>query len=123
MTGHLPRHEMERLLETAWIQAVPMFYEESFGLVVAEAMMRGTAVVASNLGGPAEMIQNGRTGLLVPPEDETALTEALVYLLENREISEQIGEAGRKFALLNFDQERYLDKIVQIYQKMCIGRS
>jgi glycosyltransferase involved in cell wall biosynthesis len=83
ITGRLLRHEIERLFESARIETVPGFLDESFGMVVGEAMMRGTAVVASRVGGSAEFIQNGRSGILVPPGDENALAEALICLFRN----------------------------------------
>lgn len=81
-------------------------------------MMRDTAVIASNLAGPAEFVQNGRTGLLVRPGDENALAEALISLLGNKEIAEEMGQAGRKFALAHFDFESYLEKMLQLYQQI-----
>jgi glycosyltransferase involved in cell wall biosynthesis len=118
MTGYLPRSEMERRFNTAWVQVVPGRLIETFGNVAAEAMMRGTAVVASNIGGPAEFIQNGRTGLLVPPGDENALAEALICLLGNKNKAEEMGNAGRQFALVHFEFESYLDKILLLYRQI-----
>ena len=122
VTGHLLRQEMERLFDAAWIQVVPSRCDEAFGKAATEAMMRGTAVVASASGGLSEIVQDGQTGVLVPPGDEGALCEALQDLLSNREWAEQMGRAGRDFALVNFDQDRYLDKILQVYQRLYSNR-
>ncbi len=118
MTGHLTRLEMENLFAKAWVQAVPSRWEEPFGLVAAEAMMRGTAVVASNSGGLAEIVQNGQTGFLIPTDDTDALAEALVCLLRNRELAEQMGQAGRRVALAHFSEETFVDGIIQLYQTL-----
>ncbi len=118
MTGHLSRPEMERLFDTAWVQVVPSRWEEPFGDVAVEGMMRGTALVASASGGLAEIVQEGRTGLLVPPDDDDALEAVLLQVLRNRELAERLGRAGRDFALAVFSEEAYLDRILQLYDKL-----
>ncbi len=118
--GYIPRFEMERLFDAAWVQVVPSLLYESFGIVAAEAMIRGTAVIASASGGLTEIVgDDGQMGLLVPPGDEKALAEALLRLLQNRDLAEQMGKAGREFAMVHFDQETYVKKILQLYDKIC----
>jgi glycosyltransferase involved in cell wall biosynthesis len=118
MTGYLRQSEMENLFDSAWVQVVPSLWVEAFGGVAAEAMIRGTAAIASRIGGLAEIVQHGRTGLLVPPGDVDALAEALKQIFQNRELAEQMGQAGREYALENFDREKYTDKILQLYESM-----
>jgi len=120
MLGHLSRPEVERAFDKAWVQAVPSRWAEPFGIVAAEAMMRGTAVVASTSGGLNEIIQHGRTSFLVPPGDIGALAEALLLLLQDRALAEQMGKAGREVALAQFNEETYVDKFVQFYQSLCL---
>ncbi len=117
--GHLLREEVERACAAAWMQAVPSRWAEPFGLVAAEAMMRGTAVVASDSGGLAEIVQDDRTGLLVPPGDAQALAQALVRLLQDRELAERMGSAGREVALACLSEAVYVDRLVQFYQGLC----
>ncbi|MCS6859687.1 MAG: glycosyltransferase family 4 protein [Abditibacteriales bacterium] len=84
LLGHLSRADVERHFATAWVQVVPSRWAEPFGLVAAEAMMRGTAVIASSSGGLAEIVRDGQTGFLVPPGNAAALAEALARLLRVR---------------------------------------
>jgi glycosyltransferase involved in cell wall biosynthesis len=119
LLGHLSREEMERRFASAWVQVIPSRWEEPFGLVVAESMMRGTAVVASNRGGPAELVQHGRTGLLVPPQDPEALSAALLTLLESREYAELMGRNGRAFALRNLTEDLFVDRFESLYSRLC----
>ncbi len=119
MPGYLPRTEMERLFSTAWVQAIPSRWAEPFGLVAVDAMMRGTAVVASASGGVIEIVQDSRTGFLVPPGDVDALAEALLRLLRKRELAEQMGKAGREVALAQFSEDAFVDRFVQLYQTIC----
>ena len=78
--------------------------------------MRGTGVVASSSGGLAEIIQHGENGFLVPPDNVEALARTLLRLLQNRELAEQIGRAGRETALRQFNEETYVDRIIQLYE-------
>ena len=124
MTGHIPMDEMEKLFDSSWVQVVPSLWGEPFGRAAAEAMMRGTAVIASDSGGLAEIVgRDHQRGFLVPPGDEEALAEALSSLLLNRQLAEKMGRAGREFALVHFNQESYMDKILQLYNRICPGAS
>lgn len=121
MAGHILQPEVERLLDAAWVQAVPSRCFESFGMVAAEAMMRGTAVVASTSGGLVEIVgQDGQRGLLVPPGDEEALADGLFSILRNRQLAEKMGRAGREFALVHFNEESYVDETLRLYDKVCL---
>jgi glycosyltransferase involved in cell wall biosynthesis len=114
--GHLSRSEMERLFAQAWVQVVPSRFAEAFGLVAVEAMMRGTAVVASAAGGLREIVTDGQVGVLVPPDNPERLAEALLRLIQDRELAERTGKAGREVALQRFREDAYIDRFVQIYQ-------
>lgn len=119
MLGHIPRRELEQHFAPAWAQAVPSIREETFGLVAAEAMMRGTAVVASSSGGLNEIVQNGQTGFLVPPGEVNLLAEALIRFLKDRDLAEQMGKSAREFALRHFTGEISVEKFITLYQNLC----
>jgi glycosyltransferase involved in cell wall biosynthesis len=121
MLGHLSRSETERYCAKAWVQAVPSRWAEPFGLVAAEAMMRGTPVVASACGGLTEIIQHGKTGFLVPPDDVNAWAEILIHLLDDLTWAEQIGQAARTFAQAHLTDTRYIDQFVKVYETLCTG--
>jgi len=118
LLGHLPRHDMEQRFDQAWVQAVPSRWAEPFGMVAAEAMMRGTAVVASATGGLTEVVQAGCTGMLVPPEAIGTLAQALLVLLQARLLAEKMGQAGRKVALTRFSETVFVDKFIHQYQTL-----
>ena len=80
--------------------------------------MRGTAVVASRSGGLTEIVKDGETGFLVPPGDVSALAEALLKLLKDRELSEQMGRAGHKVALIHFSEATCVDRFIEMYQRI-----
>jgi glycosyltransferase involved in cell wall biosynthesis len=87
--------------------------------VAAEAMMRGTAVIASNSGGSAEIVQNGQTGFLVPSGNIHAFAQALLHLFGDRELAERMGKAGRQVALECFNEKLVADRFIQFYESIC----
>lgn len=123
MPGWLPRGELERRLATAWVQAVPSRWEEPFGLVAAEALMRGTPVVASDRGGLRDIVDEPRTGLLVSPDDAPALAAALASILGDRSAAERMGREGRQIASERFAEERLVDRMLHIYESLIAARA
>lgn len=117
-TGHIDASSLEQTLAQAWVQVVPSRWEEPFGLVVAEAMMRGTAVVASNSGGITEQVLTGKTGYLVPPGDSSALAEAMLQILTDRDLAERLGARGRQEATARFTFEHHVDRMLEIIKSV-----
>lgn len=118
LLGQLPRPEMERCFASAWVQVVPSRWAEPFGLAAVDAMMRGTAVIASDSGGLSEIVREGETGFLIPPGNVGALAKALLCLLQNREWAEQMGRAGRQVAVDQFSETTFVDKFVHLYHTL-----
>ena len=118
LAGHVPPGELDALLARAWVQAVPSRWRDPFPNVAAEALMRGTAVVASDTGGLTGLVENGVTGYLVPGGDAQALAAALVRLLRDRDLSESMGRRARAFALERLDFDMYLDRLVALYEEL-----
>jgi glycosyltransferase involved in cell wall biosynthesis len=106
------------MLDSAWVVATPSILEEPFGLAAAEGMMRGTAIVASNHGGLAEIVLDGRTGILVPPRDVDALAGAIAGLLSDRERCEALGAEGHAWAREMLSRERCADRFLEAYEEI-----
>jgi glycosyltransferase involved in cell wall biosynthesis len=92
--GSLPTPEVARALDEATVLVLPS-RSEGLGRVVVEAFCRGRAVVGSRVGGIPDLVTDGETGLLVPPEDAAALADALVRALTDRPLAERLGAAAR----------------------------
>jgi len=118
LLGYLTRDELERSVAKAWVQAIPSRWSEPFGNVAAEAMMRGTAVVATASGGLSSLVQDGQTGSLVPTNDVDSLARALVRFLRDRDLAEQTGRRAREFALRHLGVEAYFDRLLELYQAL-----
>lgn len=119
--GHLSQPELACRLASAWVQVVPSRWAEPFGNITTEAMMRGTAVVATACGGSLEIVKEGKTGFLVPPGDDQILAERLLTILTDQELAERLGRAGRQRMLEKFGQDTYLQQLLAIYQKVLEG--
>ncbi len=85
---------------------------------VLEYMAAGLPTIASNVGGNAELIQDGVTGLLVPAEDSPALSAALLRLLRNPEWSRQLATTGQRLATENYSFERLIREVDGLYTEL-----
>ena len=97
--------------------AVLPSYREAQGLSVLEAMALGRPVVASNVGGIPEMIEDGVTGLLVPPDDCPALAAAIVRLLTDHPLADTLGKRGHDLVHERFCIELMVDSVESIYDE------
>jgi D-inositol-3-phosphate glycosyltransferase len=106
-----------------FINAVPEFmsaldifvlpsHTETFGFVLVEAMAMGKTIVATNSGGVPEIITNRSTGLLVPPQNVQALTEAILKLLNDEHLRFSLSKEARTDALKRFDIAHSIDQLV-----------
>jgi glycosyltransferase involved in cell wall biosynthesis len=102
------------LLAEANICVVPSVWQDAFPLGVLEAMAAGKPVIATSVGGIPEMVDDGVTGLLVPPADEQALAGALGCLLTNSALSARLGSAGRQRVAERFTQDQQLRAVTEI---------
>jgi len=111
------RSDTERILNITDIFVMPSICEEAFGFVGVEAMACGVPVVASCIGGIPEVVENETTGILVPPRDAPAITQACIKLLKDQNLREKMGEAGRKRAEELFDLNQMVNKIIDLYER------
>ena len=107
---------MPELYAAADVVAVPS-WAEPFGLVVAEAMAAGRAVVGTSAGAIPELVEEGTTGLLVPPRDPASLAGALVHLLGDSSLRTRMGSAGQTRADERFSVERYCAEIQTVLRE------
>jgi glycosyltransferase involved in cell wall biosynthesis len=90
--------------------------QESFGRVTVEAMAAGRAVVAVRAGGSGEVVRHDHSGLLVPPDDPTAMGEAIVRLATDPEKRAALGAAGRLEAVEHFGADRLIEGVLAAYR-------
>ena len=97
--------------------AVLPSYREAQGLTILEAMALSRPVVASDVGGIPEMIEDGKTGLLVPPHDAEALADAIIRLLKNHPLADTLGRAGHDMVHDRFCIELMVSAVQSIYDE------
>ena len=115
----------ERIHFVGWVDDMTTFYRacdiccvpskaEPFGRVVIEAFACGIPVVATAVGGMVEIVENGKTGYLVPYGDEKALRKKIEKLISDKILRKKIGQAARKQALSRYQESEYQRRLVKI---------
>lgn len=110
------RTDMPAVMRALDLVAVPSWME-SFGLVAVEAMAAGTPVVAARVGGLAEIVVEGKTGLLVPSRDPEALAGAILRLGRNPETRNRMGHRAMDRIREHFHEDRMIDA----YEELLVG--
>jgi alpha-maltose-1-phosphate synthase len=124
----LPREQLVPLITGATVFVVPSVYEP-LGIVNLEAAACGTAVVASDVGGIPEVVDDGRTGLLVhydpadPAAFERGLAEAISELLRDPDRAAAMGAAGRERVLAEFGWPAIAQQTVEVYNTVLSARA
>ena len=105
---HLDAVENSRVPALLGASAIAVFPSvwEAFGYVLLEAMAAGRAVIGSSSGGMAEIIEDGRTGLLVPPHEPKALADAIIRLLKDPTLRHKMGLAAREHVIAQYNPNR-----------------
>jgi alpha-maltose-1-phosphate synthase len=119
--GMLAKPAVIQILSHATVFACPSLYEP-LGIVNLEAMACGTAVVASAVGGIPEVVDDGRTGLLVPPDDDAALAAALNALIADPARAAAFGARGRARAVAEFSWDSIAAQTAGLYASLA-GRA
>jgi glycosyltransferase involved in cell wall biosynthesis len=115
LTGYRP--DARELSEGADVCVVPSVWQDAFPLAVLEAMARGKPVVATRVGGIPEMVEDGVTGLLVPPADEAALAHAMKAMLSDSARAARWGEAAQNRVRERFTPESQIRAMIGVIEK------
>jgi len=91
---------------------------EGFPNALLEAMASGLSPVASEIGGVVDLIKNGKTGLLFPPEDSQTMADKIQFLLNNPEVRVRIGQKARTHVLENYTFDRVAEQYCQLYENI-----
>jgi glycosyltransferase involved in cell wall biosynthesis len=106
------------LVADSAVFVLPGLESEGFPIALLEALALGRPVVAIRAGGVPEIIEQGRTGLLVPPRDPVALAESIVRLLRDRVLARCLGESGREEVRARFSAEVMVERTEALYQEL-----
>jgi glycosyltransferase involved in cell wall biosynthesis len=112
--GFVPPAGLGAYYERASLVVCPS-RREGYGVVAREAMAYGRPVIASSVGGLVDAVEDGVTGLLVPPRDPRALREAIERLLADAELRRRLGDAARERARVRFSWEAATAAAIAVY--------
>jgi glycosyltransferase involved in cell wall biosynthesis/O-antigen/teichoic acid export membrane protein len=114
------RDDVDALLRSVDVLALPS-RSESAPIAIVEAMLCGIPAVASDVGGVSELVLDGETGYLVPPDDPHALAAALRRLLDDPELRARLGARGREIAEERYDPATSARMFEAIYRELLDG--
>jgi glycosyltransferase involved in cell wall biosynthesis len=111
------RRDIRNILSAIDLFAFPS-HAESFGVSLIEAMAAGLASVASSSDGVLDIVTDGETGLLVPPKNPRELAVALMRLMDDPSLRDQLGRAARERVMEKFERAAQLDRLESIYDEV-----
>ena len=118
MTGWIDPSTIPDLINQATVVLVPGRWKEPFGLVALQAAQMGRPVIATRVGGVPEVVVDGSTGLIVPPESDAALADAVNDLLADPARTVEMGLKARCRAQQEFSFDRFLDRYETLYRDL-----
>jgi len=116
-TGWLAPSEVAKWYCAADILVVPSWYEP-FGMVILEGMLHGLSIAATNLGGPAEILQHEQTAVLFPPKDAQALADALIRLLTDIPFRVSLAATAAAEARRTWLWPQLIKKMRRVYEEL-----
>lgn len=119
-TSFVPDEELPEYYAACDIFVLPSLYEH-FGLVFAEAMACGKPIISTKVGAAAEVIGDGKAGLIVPPADPNALAWAISRLTTDKGLREQMGGMGRHKVKGEYDWNLITKRYVDLYEMVLRG--
>lgn len=114
------RSDVPLLLSLLDVFVLPSL-SEGLSMAILEAMAAGKAVVASKVGGNSELVAEGQTGYLVPPQDSVSLADRVLKLLKAPDMVRQFGAAARARASQHFSHERMIEQYQDLYERRLAG--
>ncbi|MHA1381255.1 MAG: glycosyltransferase family 4 protein [Candidatus Helarchaeota archaeon] len=115
--GFIPRENLPTFYNLCDIFLLPSRRYEGFPFVLAEAMACSKPIIASNIGGIPSVIDDGISGILVPPGDVNALTEKIILVLKNKELAKELAKNAREKTVREFSQEKMVSKTIGVFEK------
>ena len=118
-TGYVSNKDLPKFYNLSDVVVLPSVDKsEAFGLALVEGMACAKAVVASDLPGVRSVVEDGKTGLTVKPENSDDLATKINYLLKNKDVSAVFGQAARKKVEEQYDWEKIGAALNKLYQKI-----
>ncbi len=119
LTGFIPPARMPGAYLLGDLFVGPSQIEEGLGMVFLEASAAGLPIIATRRGGIPEVVREGETGLLLGRHNDTQeLTEKIIFLLQDREMRQKLGQQGREWVREEFSWERVAARQEEVYEEI-----
>jgi len=115
--GFVPYNKVPEALSQIDVFAYPSLHE-GFGRAIMEALAMEKTIVATNVGGIPDLIKDGENGFLVESNNPKMLAERIKILMENKELREKFGKAGRKWVSENFEWKEGIKKFANLFLEL-----
>jgi glycosyltransferase involved in cell wall biosynthesis len=121
LTGQIPEKDLQKRYQSCSVFVLPAITDskgdtEGLGVVLIEALTYKRPVVASRVGGIVDIVEDGRTGLLVPEKDSQALGHALRKLLSDQKLAQRLAEQGYKYVKEKFAWDKIIGQVLEAYR-------
>jgi len=116
--GVSPPEKLPRYYASSHIFISPATQGESFGIVLLEAMATGIPIIASDIPGYRQVMEDGKEGFFVPPENPEEIANATIQLLENNELRKEMGRKGREKVLMCYSWEKISQMVEDYYYEV-----
>lgn len=116
--GYLPSGELREQYQKAGMVVVPSVWPDPCPTVILEAMAHGRPVIASRIGGIPDLVEDGRSGLLIPPNDSAALADSLWRILRDHNLRQKLGAEARA-RVGQFGTAAVIPHIEEVYASVC----
>ncbi len=114
----IPPEQKEKIFPTLNILVSSSIVPEAFGRTMVEAQLAEILVIGTNIGASPEIIEDRKTGLLVPPGDSYALCEAIIWSFTHQKECKKMAESAKKIAQEKFSIEQMIEKTITVYQEV-----
>jgi len=109
------RDDIPEIMAALDIFVLPSYASEATSQVIPQVLAMGKPVIAANVGGLPEIIEDGITGLLVPPKNSTAISDAIIWMVKHRDETNEMTIKGREKVLKNYTLQRMIDRTAEVY--------
>ena len=116
-TGYIPNYRIYQFIQEHDMMVMPSL-REAFGVAALETGACGRPVIATRVGGIPEVVLNGRTGILVPPDDVDALATAITTLAADTAMRQGMGQAAYEYVRDNYSWNKSLDMMTTLYERL-----
>lgn len=118
--GWIGEEEKAQYMEKCSIFVLPTYFEGQ-PVSILEAMAKGMAVISTAVGGIPQILQNEKEGILIPPKDAGRLCDSICTLIDNTELKRKYGAQAREQVRKNYDIEKHVQRLTEIYEKVYRG--